>query len=256
MIFQRYIGIDYSGAETSTSRLTGLQVFEATAERDATRVSSPAGRGRKWTRKEIAHWLAEQVAGSEPVLVGIDHAFSFPVSYLDRYGLQNWDQFLDDFCQHWPTHEDHAYVDFSRENNPRQGTTGDGLRLTEKWTSSARCVFQFDCQGSVAKSPHSGLPWLHFLRHHPRLVGRVQFWPFDGLAVRPGMSVMAEVYPSIFRNRYARDDRSIHEQDAFAVAQWMKETDGRGSLGSYFNPPLPADVEKTARREGWILGIA
>lgn len=255
-MFRRYIGIDYSGAETSTSRLTGLQVFEATADHDAIRKSSLAGAGRKWTRKEIAHWLAELLAAEDPKLVGIDHAFSFPITYLDRHQLRDWDQFLDDFCQHWPTYEDHAYVDFFREGNPRQGTMKDGLRLTEKWTSSARCVFQFDCQGSVAKSTHSGLPWLHFLRHHPKLADRVHFWPFDGLTVRPGMSVVAEVYPSIFRNRYARENRSIHEQDAFTVAQWMKETDGRGMLGSYFNPPLPEDAAKIARREGWILGIA
>jgi hypothetical protein len=30
--FQRYIGIDYSGARSPTSRLRGLQVFEATVD--------------------------------------------------------------------------------------------------------------------------------------------------------------------------------------------------------------------------------
>src|SRR5688500_15479704 len=65
--FKRYIGIDYSGAETATSRLSGLQVYESRPEHpDVSRVNSPAKTSQKWTRKEIAHWLAEQLAGDEP----------------------------------------------------------------------------------------------------------------------------------------------------------------------------------------------
>jgi hypothetical protein len=37
--------------------------------------------------------------------IGIDHAFSFPMSYMRRYGIETWDQFLDDFMRHWPTAE-------------------------------------------------------------------------------------------------------------------------------------------------------
>ena len=98
--YRRYIGIDYSGAIMATSRLAGLEVFEAAPAHDATRVASPAGPGRNWTRKEVAHRLAEQLAGEGAAVVGIDHAFSFPAAYLDRYGLGDWDSFLDDFCQH------------------------------------------------------------------------------------------------------------------------------------------------------------
>jgi hypothetical protein len=54
--FQRYIGIDYSGAETEDSSCKGLS-SELDRDRDI------------------------------PTLVGIEHAFSFPLAYFDRHGL-------------------------------------------------------------------------------------------------------------------------------------------------------------------------
>lgn len=41
--------------------------------------------------------------------IGIDHAFSFPMSYMQRFGIETWDQFLDDFMRHWPTADPHEY---------------------------------------------------------------------------------------------------------------------------------------------------
>jgi hypothetical protein len=254
--FARYIGIDYSGAETANSRLSALQVFKATPDQEPVRVDSGYPKSAKWTRKELAHWLAEQLACEQPLLVGIDHAFSFPMRYLDRYQLNDWDQFLDDFHHYWPTDRDNTYVDFIREDNPpRQGTVSDGLRLTEKWTSSAKCVFQFDCQGSVAKSTYAGIPWLHFLRHLAALHGRVHFWPFDGWMPPAGVSVVAEVYPSIFRKRCTPANRSPDEHDAYAVALWMSEMVYRDALNRYLTPPLTVNEQRIACREGWILGV-
>jgi hypothetical protein len=89
------------------------------------------------------------------------------------------------------------------------------FRLCEQWTSSAKSVFQFDVQGQVATSSHAGIPWLKRIRD---AVGdRVHFWPFDGWVPAAGKAVIAEVYPSIFRNRYERAGRTPDEQDAYAV---------------------------------------
>lgn len=67
--------------------------------------------------------------------------------------------------------------------------------------------------------------------------------------------MVVEVYPSISRNRYAREDRTANEQDACATARWMTDMDTRGALASCFAPPL-TDLERaTAEREGWILGV-
>ncbi len=83
----------------------------------------------------------------------------------------------------------------------------------------------------------------------------VHFWPFDGWQVPAGKSVIAEVYPSIFRNRFAREDRTPDQQDAYAITRWLKEMDARGRLEQYFQPPLTAEERSVADLEGWILGI-
>lgn len=256
-----YVGIDYSGAETMESRLKGLQMYvaEPGAEPQAVRPDAPA---RHWSRQEIAHWLLARIQAGERLLVGIDHGFSFPQSYFERYRLDSWPAFLEDFCRYWPTAEPHTYVDFVREGvvwdrrpKPPGERTGDPseLRLCERWTSSAKSVFQFDMQGSVAKSTHAGIPWLRFLRE--QCGERLFFWPFDGWQPPEGKSVIAEVYPSIFRNRYPRGKRTADEQDAYAVARWLEETSRNGLLERYFNPPLTLPERRTAALEGWILGI-
>jgi hypothetical protein len=55
------------------------------------------GSGR-WSRRDLAEWLLERITSKEPAVVGIDHAFSFPQSYMDRNNLRSWSQFLKD----WP----------------------------------------------------------------------------------------------------------------------------------------------------------
>ena len=252
------VGIDYSGAETPESRLAGLQVYLSRGELPE-RVDSPAsapGKSRKWNRREIAEWLIELARSGERFIAGIDHGFSFPDSYFSRYGLSDWSEFLEDFVRHWPTHQAHVSIDSIRRGASgelvRSGSNTD-LRLTERWTSSAKSVFQFDVQGSVAKSTHAGLPWLLHVR---REVGdHLHFWPFDGWEVPGDKSVIAEVYPSLFRNRYPRANRTVDQQDAYATARWLFEMDRRGALSRYFTPPLSESEVSIAEREGWILGV-
>lgn len=154
MTFHHHIGIDYSGAQTPTSRLAGLQVYAATTglpER-VTTPAAPQSKSWNWTRQEIAEWLIAQARSGQRFIAGIDHGFSFPLNYFERHNLTSWPEFLEDFLAHWPTHDPHTYVDFirDREEGPpdRTGSSAD-FRLTEKWTSSAKSVFLFDVQGSV-----------------------------------------------------------------------------------------------------------
>lgn len=218
--------------------------------------SSTTKTHKNWCRKEIAAWLIEQATKNITFVAGIDHGFSFPLSYFERYKLTSWADFLDDFCNHWPTDADHTYVDFIRERDEgppdRTGKNTD-LRLTEKWTSSAKSVFKFDVQGQVAKSTHAGIPWVRRIRNE--VGAKVHFWPMDGWNVPQGKSVIAEIYPAIFKNRFARGDRSVDQQDAYAVARWLKESGERGILNRYFDPPLSDEERKIADLEGWILGV-
>jgi hypothetical protein len=70
-----------------------------------------------------------------------------------------------------------------------------------------------------------------------------------------GKSVITEIYPSIFKNRFPRQDRSADQQDAYCVARWFTETDERGLLDQYFQPALTDEERELANLEGWILGI-
>ena len=274
--FDVCIGIDYSGAETATSRLKELQGYvakpggvpeavrtPAIAAFQATGSKNPQSAPRYWTRNEIAQWLIARARDGVQYIAGIDHGFSFPANYFTRYHIASWPQFLDDFIRHWPTDRDHVYVDFVRDGNlarhseaPPPGSrvgSNKEFRLCERWTSSAKSVFQFDVQGSVAKSTHAGMPWLKRIRDE---VGdSVHFWPFDGWQPPAGKSVIAEVYPSIFRNRYPKEKRKADEHDAYAVARWLSETAARGALDRYFSPPLTVEERRVAGLEGWILGI-
>ena len=123
------------------------------------KIKTDAGSNWNWNRKEIAHWCLEQLKNNHSIIIGIDHAFSFPDSYMKRYDISSWNHFLDDFQTHWPTDKDSATVESLRKNNERTGMS-DEFRLTEKWTPSSKSVFQFDMTGQVAKSSHAGIPWL------------------------------------------------------------------------------------------------
>lgn len=257
-LFERYIGIDYSGAEVATASLKGLRVYEANPGSAPTEVQPPRSLKKYWTRRGIAEWLAQQLARETRTLVGIDHGFSFPLAYFQRHKLpHDWPAFLDDFQKHWPTDEDHLYVDFIRDGLHGNGAarTGDPKwrRLCEVRTG-AKSVFHFDVQGSVGKSTHAGLPWLRFIRN---LLGdKVHFWPLDGWNPPPGHSVIAEVYPRLFKDLRPGGELTADQQDAYAVAAWMRREDLAGRLGGHLAPTLSDEDRRLAEIEGWILGLA
>jgi hypothetical protein len=96
--FTRTIGIDYSGAQTPTSSLKGLRVYLAEDASPPVEVLPPPSPRKYWTRRGIAEWLVDKLAEDPSTLVGIDHGFSFPLSYFEMHGLKpDRPAFLDDF---------------------------------------------------------------------------------------------------------------------------------------------------------------
>jgi len=256
--FRRYIGIDYSGAQTPYTSLKGLRVYQVAGNTPPVEVPPPSSPRKYWTRRGIADWLVERLAEDAPTLVGIDHGFSFPLRYFETHGLApNWVTFLDDFQRHWPTDEN-IYVDFVR-----YGTAGNGAarmgnsrwrRLTEERAGGAKSVFHFDVQGSVAKSTHAGIPWLRFIRG--RLGEPVHFWPFDGWDIPAGRSAVAEVYPALWSRGFARESRTADQHDAYSIAAALSRADRNGSLAAFLNPDLTPPERTVAQVEGWIMGVA
>ena len=81
--FESYIGIDYyPGAETPSSSLKGLRVYEADNSTCPKEVLPPSSSRKYWTRRGIAEWLVEKLSESRQTIVGIDHGFSFPPQYF------------------------------------------------------------------------------------------------------------------------------------------------------------------------------
>ncbi len=257
--FERFIGIDYSGAATPSSSLKGLRVYLATQEREAVEVLPPSSPRKYWTRQGIAHWLLETLREPIPTLVGIDHGFSFPLRYFEHHRLApDWDKFLRDFQRHWPTDGQYVYVDFVRDGSVGNGAERQGSskwrRITEE-RCRAKSVFHFDCQGSVAKSTHAGLPWLLFLRLH--LGTNLHFWPFDGFSVPAGCSAILEAYPALYKHRFSAQPGMTGDQhDACSVASWLRQADASGELEAALHPVMDPGMQLLARTEGWILGVA
>ena len=262
--FARYIGIDYSGAETPNSNLKGLRVYSAEDDASAVEVRPPpslqmSSPRKYWSRKGVAEWLVGRLMEDRPTLVGIDHGFSFPVQYFELHRLKlDWPSFLEDFQRHWPTDEDHTYVDFVRDGIVGDGAarTGDRRwrRLSEVRARATKGVFFFDVQGSVAKSTHAGIPWLRFIRQ--RLGERAHFWPFDGWDIPVGRSAICEVYPALWNRQFDRADRTSDQHDAYSITAWLSRADREGSLAKFLKPALSQSERAQAEVEGWILGMA
>jgi hypothetical protein len=259
MTFTRHIGIDYSGAQTPTTSLKGLRVYLSEGSAPPVEIQPPPSPRKYWTRRGIAEWLVERLAEDVQTLVGIDHGFSFPLRYFETHHLPpDWPAFLDDFQRHWPTDDDHTYVDFVRDGSVGNGAARMGStrwrRLTEERAGTAKSVFHFDVQGQVAKSTHAGIPWLRFIRE--QLGRRVHFWPFDGWEIPAGCSVVAEVYPALWSRGFSREDRTGDQHDAYTIAAWLGRADLDASLAAFLKPDLSPQEQAVAQVEGWILGVA
>jgi hypothetical protein len=170
----------------------------------------------------------------------------------------SYDHFHEDFQRYWPTDERHTDVDVVRDGAVGNGAGRQGnvrrRRLAELPVGSARSVFHFDVQVSVAKSTHAGIPRRRCLRQ--RLVERVRFWPFDGCEVPAGRSAIAEIYPAFWSRGFARDGRTGDQHDAFSIAAWLAMADRDGSLATCLRPALTPSERTVARVEGSILAVA
>ena len=270
-MFDQYIGIDYSGANTPVARLNGLTVYRSGQGAKPGIVFPYKDDCDLWSRKLLAQWMVEELGDPEKrTLVGIDHAFGFPVDYFNRHPevpRDNWGHFLTDFREHWPTDQDETRVrDFIRRpDQPRRGEP-DWLRITDEHVRDHRGrhvnpapVFDFNAGArNVAHSTHAGLPWLLYVRQELRVANvEVHFWPFDDWPIPPGQSVIVEIYPRVWNGQFTAETQGMNgdRRDAYCVSRWMSEMDENDLLGPYFDPGVPDDQRDQARTEGWIFGV-
>jgi len=258
-LFQRYIGIDYSGASEPCMPIPGLRVFVAdrsTGPREERDHPQDRERTRNWSRNRLAAWIRDRLMEDVPTIVGLDHAFSYPLEAIDEEARTSWDEFLAWFEERWPTRT-HAVREKCAGHQKILEKHRKTLRLTDRWAPTAMPI----CAGwegngpNVFYSSHAGIPWLRWLRHETG--GRVHFWPFDDFSVPAGKSVVAEVYPRVFRRRYEAETTLVGDQrDAWLVCRWLKDRDERECLAPFLQPPLDEAERQKARIEGWILGVS
>lgn len=267
MRFSRHIGIDYSGARGPLSRENGLRVFQSEHGAIPHEIL-PSGQ-RKWNRQEIAYWLLSELQNKQPLIVGIDHGFSYPDSFFSEMKFKTWDEFLIEFDKNWPTRQ-LAIADIKSKNSSDSNpwfksysalSACEKYRLTERYTLSASSVRDLNPkQGNVSYSSHAGIAWLAFLREQSRTRSiPLHFWPFDGWEPSDNVSVIVEMYPSVLRRRLKEDEFdknwSDHHRDAYLMGRWLSLVDKNGLLDSYFKVPLTDSDRDIAGKEGWILGV-
>ena len=260
MQFQRTIGIDYSGAGTADDVNDGLSVF-MTEQGGVAR--EPSGR-KRWTRRELTNWLIEKLKEPTPTIAAIDHAFSFPEAYFKDYNIpRKWDEFLKDFCEHWPTDEEGINPSSLRNNRNEKASARCGKRIWLRETEE-QCkkqghipssVFCFVGPKQVGPSTHAGLP---FLQHIRESLPSLHIWPFDGWEIPRGKSCLVEAYPAIYKEECdypKKNSHSPHDYDAYITALWLRNTDRNGRLQTALKPNLSQEVLSLAEYEGWILGV-
>lgn len=252
-----FYGIDYSGAQTPDTRLTGLRIYRCGENTDPQELRNDH---RNWARRSLAEFLiAELKTADSPCIIGIDHAFAFPIDYSLERDLATYDDFLDHIHDRWPalatSSVDTALADSPPDREIAIAYHPRGLRLCDRWTTSASSVYRLQGQGSVGKSTFSGLPWLREIRRS--LAASTHFWPFDGWSPAPNKHIIAEIYPSLWKRRFPHPDPTAnpHQKDAYCVARWLQEMHARNELADYFQPPLLPKERHIAQREGWILGV-
>lgn len=257
--FSQYIGIDYSGAGRDDQGQANIQCCCLNRMVDGCENARPPA-SRNWSRQAVSEWITDRLATAEgPVIIGLDHGFSFPLSYLQQQDIDCWDDLLE-----------HIFRLHNESKRPSLHGSGQlvgpsyPLRLAEMWTVSAKSVLWYGGKGQVGPATRAGIAQLYRLRQGLNRQGiRTHFWPFDGWTIPSGCHVICEAYPAIYKRRYEQvapsefsKDTNPDLFDAYCVARWLHERDAVGLLDHYFSPPLTTSEQVQARLEGWILGVS
>lgn len=279
--FDRFIGIDWSGAKGS--RHPGISIAACAIGDQAPELVMPPD--RYWSRVEVRDWLLSLEGNA---LVGFD--FSYAPPFVERGAYLPGDEtptdakafwaYVDEIC----ADEDLGAASFLEQAHRRHFYFGaaDGPKAAYRHLRRCETLYNdgrggkpatvFDAIGAaqVAKASFSGMRLLHHLNH------AIPVWPFDpqpesGPAIVEIYTRIAARAAGVAKGRSkVRDAASLgaalavlgsrahtplarytdHDTDAMMTAAWLRANAARPEL---WQPRLlTPDI---ARTEGWTFGV-
>ena len=156
----RCIAVDWSGNRNDRAQERAIWVAEAEQDR---LVALEDGR----TRLDVVRYLLERIGRRDPLVIGLDFAFSFPQWYLEDNGLQNAPALWARAAEHgevwlggntWPFWGGQNNVYQRLPEGPDGGSPVSGDGLVSRWgvgVSYLRACERRDRNDSRAPLPHA-----------------------------------------------------------------------------------------------------
>ena len=291
-LFDRYLMVDWSArSEPSPKKPSADAIWWAEASTSGT--SAPVYcRTRADAVVRIAERIADVLDRGQRILVGFDFPFGYPAGVAEHVSgradaRSMWD-WLADRVEDQPNNANRRYEAAAEINRaydgvgpcwgrpatwdhpdvPTHATARQGTnhpperRIAEGRQTNTKTVWQLAGAGAVGSQVLLGLPALKQLAAHPRLKGRIAFWPFDtGLEAPEAACVIAEIYPSLLSKAIRARQMLGEVLDAAQVrvlATAFAQLDADTGLGPLFDAPagLNADeLRAIETEEAWILGL-
>jgi len=294
-LFDAYVMVDWSAA--AVPRLGKDSIWICHLRRaggdlqPAASINVPT---RLEARARLLEMLAANLAANVSTLIGFDFPFGYSEGFAARLGLGGppwraaW-ELLASRIEEKPENGNNRFevaAELNRQISggpapfwgcptqaagpflqPTHHRQHDVLGLAEKRVADARTkgpqpVWKLVGAGAVGSQALTGIPIVHWLRHHPSLAEASVVWPFEtGLSVlhpreKPSI-VFAEVYPSLIPS-VPRQGEVKDEAQVRTIAAYFAALDDAGALATLFAGPADLTAEERARietEESWILGV-
>lgn len=284
--FDRFIGIDWSGAKDSKG---SIQVAEFLRSGGHPNLIPPID-GRYWTRSEVKRYL--KTLTDRRTLVGIDFAFSlpapFPITNLNEV-RELW-AFVDDFCRAanvegsdyyagaiWLSKTSPLWPYFRYDDYRGELFDGKRLRCTEQSCKPRPSSVYKLMYSQVGRGSFAGMRILRSLS--PRAGRKIAIWPFDKSDA--SSLILVEVYPSAFyplvNCRRPNPKKQTCEEvakivdtvlDRFEVSCREDRPTSQDEIDAYVTAAalahlakdaskflIPLQLQDRVAKEGWIFGV-
>ncbi|MEO0637499.1 MAG: precorrin-8X methylmutase [Pseudomonadota bacterium] len=288
-LFDRYLIVDWSAANKPVKEANSIWI--CLAERRDGQVVELLQRNPP-TRREamgiVSRLCHEALQDQKRLFAGFDFAFGYPKGGAHRiarkpYWKELWSVLsnqvqdradnnsnrfevadnLNEFAfggrgPFWG-HPVHGRYHSLRPTKPTEGVGVSEDRITERYVSSAKSVWQLYGNGAVGSQTLLGIPALYGLIREPGLAEQIAVWPFETNFERrldKGITV-AEIYPSLFPIKDVEGQICRDQTQVRTLAQGFAKWDAADQFEGLLAAPsdlVVAERDAVIAEEGWIVG--